>query len=87
MSWNCDHCGARYIDSAHDCPEARIYHAKDRAAALEDEITNALMIWQSATGPRRIREAYEQFKKLVAKRSPAQVEALERERGIYTEQK
>ncbi len=56
-------------------------------AALEQEINWALLRWQTARGPTAIRKAYNEFRKLVAQRSPAAVEALERERGIFTEGK
>lgn len=49
---------------------------------LENRITAALMVWQTATGPVRMRQAYEKFRALVAQRSPAQVLKLEQDRGI-----
>lgn len=54
---------------------------------LEQQIRWALLTWQSAKGPTAIRKAYNEFRRLVAQRSPEQIEAMERERGIYTEPK
>lgn len=28
IMWNCDHCGARYIDSGHECLEMALFWLK-----------------------------------------------------------
>lgn len=51
-------------------------------AALEAAIDLATLRCQTATTPARRREAFEELRRLIAQRSPAQVERLESERGL-----
>lgn len=58
------------------------FDARKRDEELEDKITIALMTWQHAKGPWKIRNAYNEFNRLVALRSPRQVRKLEEEKGL-----
>jgi len=50
--------------------------------ALEARIDEAFLRLQAARSPRGRRAAFSRMRSLIAQRSPAQVERLERERGL-----